>query len=464
MKKIFVSLIVAMYFISTACPQDKEVKGSWIGKLEVGTVSLRIIFHISGDSPDYKVTMDSPDQGANGIKIGPVKVDNDSVIIGAASLMGEYRGEFNTASTIKGKWTQAGRVMPLDLEKLKVEFELKRPQEPKAPYPYIVKDIIFHNVNADIDLAGTLTIPSDGQKLPAVILVSGSGPQNRDEELFGHKPFKVIADYLTRNGIAVLRYDDRGVAKSGGTLAASTSDDLATDALAAIKYLQSVDKIDRSKVGIIGHSEGGLIAQIVVAEYDEVAFIVSLAGQGTTGRQILLDQSYYINRISNVSEESNMLNLKLNNAIYDIVELNEDPVKGFELIISKADEVLNTPGKPQTSIDDLRTTLSGNLGPASYPWIRYFLKSDPAKLLPNIKCPFLALNGEKDCQVLFKQNLEGIKKGLSANKDVTTKSFPDLNHLFQHSTTGLVNEYGQIEETMSPEVLEVIVNWIKERF
>lgn len=466
MNRILLVTILLFSGLTVSNAQLTNLSGSWLGKLSVGGANLRIVFNLEESESGYSVTMDSPDQGANGIPIGPFEQKGDSIIISAPTLRGEYRGLVTGVDQIAGEWTQMGRSMDLNLERQEEGkvTELNRPQEPVGPFPYMVKDVEFKNVEAGISLAGTLTIPVDGNKLPAVILVSGSGSQNRDEEIFGHKPFKLLADHLTRNGIAVLRYDDRGVGKSGGTPVGGTSTDFATDTKAALEYLMGHERIDGSSIGVIGHSEGGLIAQILASESKDVGFIISLAGPGTTGRQILLDQTVQINKLSGVPDSSIAINSALQNLIYDVLAKFEDPEKGFAEVIDKSLELLNVPGQQVVTREELESSLRGDLGPSSYPWFRHFILSDPGKLLPNIKCPVLALNGEKDCQVLYEQNLTGIEKGLKGNKDVTTKSFPNLNHMFQNCNTGLVNEYGEIEETMSPDVLNYISSWILERY
>jgi len=314
-------------------------------------------------------------------------------------------------------------------------------------------------------LGGTLTIPEGKGPFPAVILVTGSGSQNRDEEIFGHKPFKVIADHLTRNGVAVLRYDDRGVGASGGSPAGTTSLDNAGDARSAFDYLLKRDEIIKSEVGIIGHSEGGMIAFILASEYNDIAFIVSLAGPGVDGKKILLDQSDYINRLSGVEESILEDNRIVMSKVYDLMISNESHQKW-------AEEVMNFTGKYYTEkaahsytdeeIEQVGKTLLGSIPEASYAWMRYFVMFDPAPLFAKIKCPVLALNGEKDCQVLPDENINAIQNGLvsAGNNHTTTMILPGLNHLFQNCETGLPNEYGIIEETFDQKSLDIMSEWI----
>lgn len=445
--------------------QEPDITGSWLGKLSVGAVQLRIVFNIGiNDEGTYSATMDSPDQGAKDIPMGEVSFSADSLIIFAPMLRGDYKGIMVNDTSIEGTWTQSGMSYDLNLVKQVGAFKLNRPQEPQPPYPYTEKNVIFTSLSGDFDLAGTLTLPEGDGPFPAAILVSGSGSQNRDEEIFGHKPFKVLADYLTRNGLAVLRYDDRGVGESGRNAISATSADFADDARAAILFLKNRTEIDKEQIGVIGHSEGGLIAFILAAKYDDIAFIVSLAGPGTKGSVILQDQTEYISQLSGVPEETLKQSQEVNNRIYSLIEENEDPVEGIDMINKFVTDFYTVEGEDEETINQVLNNIKQTINPASYPWFRYFIMSDPAEYFPEIKCPVLALNGESDCQVMAEKNVNAIVDGLTnaGNKSVTGKVFPELNHLFQHSDTGLPDEYGEIEETMSTEVLETISDWISE--
>jgi uncharacterized protein len=296
-----------------------------------------------------------------------------------------------------------------------------------------------------------------------VILVSGSGSQNRNEEIFGHKPFKLIADYLTRKGIAVLRYDDRGVGSSGGVVRGSTSLDNAGDARSAIDFLLTQNEIDPSEVGVIGHSEGGMIAIMLAAKYDDIAFIITLAGPGVDGKSILLDQSDYINRLSGVNESFLKDNQIVMSKVFDLMSSNESYDQWKVEVLKFTSEFYSS--KDYYSNEDkeqARKNLVGFIPESSYAWMRYFVMFDPSVLFSSIKCPVLALNGEKDCQVMAEKNIHAISEGLlsGGNTRVTTMIIPGLNHLFQHCETGLPNEYGRIEETFDPKTLEIISEWI----
>jgi hypothetical protein len=300
---------------------NKSIAGSWMGKIPAGGISLRVIFNLSVSGQDSLVaTLDSPDQGTKGIKIGPAKFDGKQLNIMAPLLLGEYNGTIKNDTLFEGIWKQAGRTFDLNLTRLPGLFTLNRPQEPKPPFPYASEDITFTNQKENFKLAGTLTMPVGKGPFPAVIMITGSGPQNRNEELLGHKPFLVIADYLTRNGIAVLRYDDRGIGKSGGNITMSTSADFATDAAAAVDLLKSNPRIDPKRIGLAGHSEGGLIAPMVAAQNTNIAFIVSLAGPGVVGEKILHRQNYDISKAAGASEKDIQTGIMANKKLFAIVK------------------------------------------------------------------------------------------------------------------------------------------------
>jgi dienelactone hydrolase len=349
-------------------------------------------------------------------------------------------------------------VFPLNLKKIEENsFQLIRPQEPKPPYQYISEEITFENKSAGITLAGTLTMPKEGKNFPAVILVTGSGGQNRDEELMGHKPFLVIADYLTRNGIAVLRYDDRGVAKSGGNYATATLDDFVTDAASAVNYLKTRKEINSKKIGIIGHSCGGTIAFMLAGEKNSnLAFIVSMAGMSIPGDSLMRMQRYLISKKMGVSD----IQIEQNEKVIDII--NGIINKYSEDFISQNIDKLIDEYLPDSLkiYETAKTSFHQAIKQMMSPEVKSIMNINPSEALKNIKCPVLALNGEKDLQVPADINLDKVKALVKS--PVTAKKYPGLNHLFQHCDTGLPNEYGSIEETISQEVLNDIVNWIKQ--
>ncbi len=345
--------------------------------------------------------------------------------------------------------------------------QANRPQEPKEPFNYTSKAILFTNFKADsIKLAGTLSLPKGIKKPVVTILISGSGPQNRNQELAGHKPFLVLADYLTNNGIAVLRYDDRGTAESEGNFKNASSFDFATDVEAAITYLKTRGDIDTSKIGLIGHSEGGLIAPMVASRNKDVAFTVLLAGTGVNGAKVLETQSRRAAELAGIDSTVLDENQKLTTIILDIIRTNSD----VEIIKGKITKGLNDfkTENPKSILAPAitPTLIKQQLSILESKWLLTFIRIEPKKYLEKTTCPVLALNGSKDFQVLPKINLEGIKNGLeiARNKDVTIKELEGLNHLFQTAETGSMQEYSKIEETFSPIALEIIKNWILERF
>jgi len=470
MKKLILFLVAVLLFISQplrsqeTVSQDK-IAGSWMGKIQAGGISLRVVFNFTiTDKDSIAVTFASPDQGSKNIIIGPVIINGKEINVKAPLLLAEYKGIFKNDTLIEGTWYQAGRSAPLNISKLRQAFSLNRPQEPKAPFPYISEDVTFMNETAGIELAGTLTIPEGDGPFPAVVLVTGSGSQNRNEELMGHKPFLVIADHLTRNGIAVLRYDDRGVGLSKGSPLNCTTADFATDAAAAVSYLRKRKEIDPGYVGIAGHSEGGLIAPMVASQNPETAFIISLAGTGVKGEIIMHTQNYEIGLASGMDPEVLSKGVATNKKLFAVLKKENDDAIAAEKIRTVYRKLLEKEKKSPEEIDKLVSDLSNSLNPASYPWLRYFIITDPAQFWKKVKCPVLALNGDRDLQVSATVNLPAIEKALRAggNKEVTVKLMPGLNHLFQHCKTGLPTEYGEIEETFSVEVLDIMTGWIRD--
>ncbi|MCL1938134.1 MAG: alpha/beta hydrolase [Candidatus Azobacteroides sp.] len=334
---------------------------------------------------------------------------------------------------------------------------IARPQEPKAPYPYHSENVQFENKQAGIRLAGTLTWPKEGKNFPVAVLVTGSGPQNRDEEVFGHKPFLVLSDYLTRKGIAVLRYDDRGVGESSGTYVTANLDDFAADAYAAVNYLKTRKEINTKKIGIIGHSEGGTIAFLLASEKNSpLAYIVSLAGMAIPGDSLLRMQRYLVSKkmgISDAQIEQNEMFIDIANGI-----VNKCP---DDFILQNIDKLADKALPDSLKENELiKKTFQQEIKQMANPEYRSLINCNPFDALTKIKCPVLALNGEKDLQVPADANLNQVKALVKSS--VTIKKYPDLNHLFQHCTTGLPNEYTNIEETISPEALSDIAEWIKQ--
>jgi len=461
MKKItFLFLMILITLSSSA----QDITGQWNGSLKVGAVQLRLVFNISKTDTGYSSTMDSPDQGAKGIPVTSTAFEKSILNLKIANAGIEYDGELKD-SVIVGTFKQRGQSFALDLKRGVVEKAiLVRPQEPVKPYPYYSEEVTFRNEKANIKLAGTLTMPQQEGNFPVVVLITGSGPQNRDEELLGHKPFLVLSDYLTRNGIAVLRYDDRGTAQSEGDFNSATSLDFASDVEAAVAYLKTRKEVDKKRIGLIGHSEGGIIAPMVASKSKDINFIILLAGTGIQGNQLLLLQQELIGRASGVSESDLQKSRELNSAVFDIIvkSSNTDTLKKelTQYLILKLNESPDSQKPADMSDSDF---VKPQVDQITSPWMQFFIRYDPAPTLEKVKCKVLALNGEKDLQVPPKQNLPAIQAALNkgGNKKVTTKELPNLNHLFQECKTGAPSEYAQIEQTFSPAALEEINRWIK---
>ncbi|WP_457654050.1 alpha/beta hydrolase family protein [Rhodocaloribacter sp.] len=447
---------------------DVDVAGDWLGTLAVGSVELRIVFHFTkADDGALHGTMDSPDQGAEGIPLGRIEGEGMKLRVEIPAVGGAYEGVIDAdGARIEGTWSQGGQTFPLTLvpvrEGEKIE-KPKRPQEPERPLPYREEEVRFRNEDAGITLAGTLTLPEGEGPFPAAALISGSGPQDRDEALLGHRPFLVLSDYLTRHGIAVLRFDDRGVGASEGDFASATSADFATDVAAAVDFLEARSGIDAGKVGLIGHSEGGLIAPMVAAERPDVAFIVLMAGPGITGRRILELQSVLIARADGTDEDVIAWNSRVQKLIFDIVKTTPDDEEAAARI-RKAWEAelgrLSDAEKQKYKVDEV--DIEAQIRQVLSPWFRFFLTYDPAPALRKVRCPVLAINGEKDLQVPSKENLSAIEEALKAggNTRYEVVEMPGLNHLFQPAETGAISEYAKIEVTIAPEALERITRWI----
>lgn len=463
--KAYTFLFAALLFSITSFAQD--ITGSWNGVLKVQGIQLRLTFHVEKTEKGYSSSMDSPDQNAYGIPATSTSFNDNTLQIGIAAAGIEYAGVLEADEKIKGTFKQGGMNLPLDLSREAfIKVEQKRPQEPREPYPYLSEDLFFHNEKAGIKLAGTLTTPQEGSNFPAVILISGSGAQNRDEEIMGHKPFLVLADYLTRNGIAVLRYDDRGTAESEGNFMNATSADFATDVQAAVDFLKTRNEINPSQIGLIGHSEGGLIAPMVASSDEDVAFIVLLAGTGVRGDKILLAQQALIGEVSGMTTAQLKENDLISRGAFEIVvkEQSEEQLKN-ELTEYMTKVFRNIPKEnlpPNMTESDFVVAQTSQL---SNPWMKYFINYDPAPALEKVSCPVLAINGAKDLQVPAKENLAAIKHALEkgGNPNITTVELPGLNHLFQEADTGAPSEYGEIEQTFSPDAMKLISEWIIEQ-
>ena len=434
-----------------------SAEGVWQGALEGNGMRLRLQLHVSHDDQKQLVAaLDSPDQGVSGLPAIKVSQKDAGFHFEIPVVNGVYDGILNTAKTaIAGSWTQSNVEQKLDFQRSDQLLELVRPQNPVKPYPYKEEEITFPNGKAKISLAGTLTVPRGQEPFPAAVLLSGSGPHDRDESLVGHRPFLVLADHLTRKGIAVLRFDKRGIGRSTGDYANATTEDFASDAEAALAYLKTRREIDQKKTGLIGHSEGGMIAPLVAMHSSDVAWIVLLAGPGLKGEDTLLLQSELILKTAGVNDEQVASTREFNKRTYALVRQERDPAT----LQTKLGDVVQSSG---TSASLPPAALQSQIRLMVSPWFRFFLDYDPLPALQKTMCPVLALNGEKDLQVSPKENLAKIQKALQdgGNKDFQTTELPGLNHLFQHCPTGSPTEYGGIQETMAPEALNAVSDWV----
>jgi len=469
MKKLLFTLALSCFMLGSIFSQTIfNPVGIWQGKLKVSPATeLSIVIHIDkNEEGSLSATMDSPDQSAYGIKVDKITVSKDSLTFTVKAIGGKYVAVFNNDSLmLAGTWSQGAYSFPLNLKKTDKVEEVKRPQLPIKPYPYNDEDVVFENKIDSIKLGGSFTFPKEGNNFPAVVLITGSGWEDRDETIFNHKPFLVIADYLTKKGFAVLRFDDRGGGASTGNVAASTTLDFVKDVKAAVDYLKTRKEVDQNKIGLIGHSEGGLIAPIVATERNDIAFIIMLAGPGLTGEEILIRQTELISKAEGIPEEEIEKNMKLSKSIYAEFRKSKNSEDATERVKQLLEEyVQKLPEKEKKEIGDPKAFVERQSKAVSSPWFRFFLTYDPVPVLEKIKCPVLALNGEKDLQVPPKEDLAAIEKALKkgGNKNYKTLLLPRLNHLFQTAQTGSPNEYGKIEETFSPVALGAIGDWLKE--
>ena len=425
-----------------------QFAGEWQGKLSMGQSELILVFKFAQQDTTITGTLDVPQQGAKNLPIDKIKLNGNKITLTISAIGLDYEGTLNEGDmpTIEGEIRQMGYTFPVTL---KPNIKVNRPQTPKGPFPYLQEEVVFYNSTDGNKLSGTLVKPlMMNDKTPVAVLISGSGQQNRDEEIMEHKPFWVIADHLARNGIATLRYDDGGIGGSDTIgLTTATSETFKGDALAAVNYLKNKGL---KNIGIIGHSEGGLIAFMLGAEIEDLRFIISLAGTAVSGNQILIEQNRLLLEKSGVSTNIIASYCDLLKEIYNIKRSNSQFDKE-----SKIAELKN-------KYSNLPLQMTDNIAALLQPqaWIDYFISYDPTDALKKITCKILALNGNKDVQVIANQNISTLKQHIPSEQ-LTTKIYPDLNHLFQHCNTGMPNEYYQIEETIAPEILIDITNWIK---
>ncbi|MBO0858691.1 MAG: alpha/beta hydrolase [Chloracidobacterium sp.] len=438
------------------------LEGAWEGALEVGAMKFRLALKVT-KAADGALTakFDSLDHGANDLPVDVISLKDVAAHFEIKRLHVVFDGTLNKeGSEIAGEFKQGQSFFPLTLKRVAKLTTLKRPQEPKPPYPYDEKEVSYENKRDAVKLAGTLTLPRGKTSFPAVILITGSGAQNRNEEILGHKPFLVLADYLTREGVAVLRVDDRGVGGSTGSVPESTSENFGADVLAGIEFLKIHKGVNPKQIGLIGHSEGGLIAPMVAAQSSDVAFIVMLAGPGLPGEEILHLQSELILKASGAGAEALARQRAAQDTIFAILKQEKDSAVMEKKLREEFDKRIA--GASEADMGKAKQAAEAQIKQALSPWFRYFLTYDPRPALTRVKCPVLALNGENDMQVPVTENQREIESALKAagNKDVTIMRLPRLNHLFQECETGSPSEYGKIEETFAPSALKIVGDWI----
>lgn len=435
-----------------------RIEGDWSGALEVGGARLRLVLHVvARPQGGLAARLDSIDQGAPNLPVEEISMRDRTVSLRMRTLGASYTGTVSDdGAAITGEWIQGG-AFPLVFRRGAPEAP-RRPQEPKGVRPYRDEEATFEN--GSVKLAGTLTLPKDKGPFPAVVLVSGSGPQDRDETISGHRPFLVLADHLARQGVAVLRYDDRGVGKSTGSLAATTTLDYVDDVKAALAALRRRPEIDPKRLGVIGHSEGSLVAALVASQDPEVAFVVLLEGPGVAGEPLLYEQAALMARTGGATPDMIAQQKAMQERIFAIIKEQAEPAAARKKIA----EVLG-PAFAQAPEAQKAAAIDAQAAWALSPWMRHFIVYDPAPTLRAVKCPVLALFGEKDLQVPPGQNAPPVEAALKAagNPDSVVRRLPGLNHLLQSAATGLPTEYGAIEETMSPAALGAIGEWIAQR-
>lgn len=463
-------LIIVCVMITTNLFSQSSFEGIWEGKVNVGGMDLRVFFTLKQDeNKKFTATMDLPDNGVKGIESQDVIVNNDSLIINIKEFQGSYSGKIINQTTITGYWKQ-GITTALELKKVEKVHVIHKPQTPLPPFSYKSEEVIYSNNNSSIQYGATITMPNGKGPFPAVILITGSGQQNRDEEIAGHKPFAVIADYLTKEGFAVLRVDDRGVGKTTGVVITATTLDFADDVSTGLDYLLTRKEIDKGRLGLIGHSEGGMIAPILAAKRKDISAIVLLAAPGQATTEILIEQNEAFYTSRGLSKEyvesykdlySSIIRLMKNNPDKETAKIKVTAEVENWLKKTPANIVVATTGiindnKKALFIKELIEVYGST-------WFHYFLNYEPKQFLEKLTCKVLAINGSKDVQIFSQENLAGIKASLtkSKSKGFQIKEYEGLNHLFQKCNSCTVQEYGTLEETISTDVLKDITAWLK---
>jgi alpha/beta superfamily hydrolase len=487
MKRAILFIMTSMALFTS---QGKDLNGYWNGVLRRPNANpLRICFKITQNKDGIKTVMDMPDQGLKHFPMSATTFDSITVKIVSNEAKISYEGTFLEASkkdqnqndSLLGFFNEGGKHYPINIGK-GIPDTLIRPQEPKPPYSYHIEDVMFENKKDKISLAGTLTMPKKTGVFPVVILISGSGPHNRNEEMYGHKPFLVIADNLAKNGIGCLRFDDRGTGQSGGNYQTASAEDFKEDVESALNYLQMRPTVDKNSIGLIGHNEGAIIAQLTAASRTkEIKFMVLLNGAGIPCDKLQLMQNELIGKASGLDEKTLKKNYTLNRGAYDIVMKNNAPEKlktkltaymmqaladTSKKVVTLADGKIDSTVVKKMKADSVQLALEveKRVNELSSPWMQHYLKYEPSKTLEKIKCKVLVYNGEKDLQVPGKPNIEAIVAALQkgGNTSYDTKLFPSTNHLLQSCKTGAPHEYERIEQTIAPQMLTEMTKWLVE--
>src|SRR5690554_282770 len=453
MTRILSTIFLALISTSTF---SQDISGDWMGEIDLNGNQLEIAFTLTYQQDVLSATMDIPKQGLNNAKAESASYVDSILTISFPEFQLEYKGHLKAQNEFEGNISQGGKPLAMNLKKGVIE--LNRPQTPKEPFGYYSEEVSFNNSKDKIKLFGTLTLPKKDGKFPVAVIISGSGPQNRDGEMFGHKPYQVLADHLTKNGIGVLRYDERGVGQSEGDFDTASIEEFSIDVQSAVAFLKTRKDVDPSKIGLIGHSLGGIIAPKVASENKEIDFIVLLAGPGIDGDKLMLLQKAAFERLMGVNEMQIAAGQGIVKEAYDIIrnsDLDNATVKDSlnSFYINKYGAMIP---------ENQRNALVGQI--TNYE-VASLIKSTPSEYLEKVKCPVLALNGGKDFQVPAKENLAAIKTSLekNGNKNIEIVELENLNHLFQESKTGSISEYSEIEQTFSPVALDLITGWIKEQ-
>ena len=457
MKKSFLLFVFVLFFTPFF---GQEIIGSWAGELDIQGTKLPIIFNIKSNETGFTTTMDSPAQGAKDIPVAKTTFEKNELFLDASNMKIQFKGAL-VNDKIEGTFSQGGMGIPLVLSRKKEgETKLNRPQTPKAPFDYEIEEVTFVNPIDLNTLAGTLTTPKNKKTFPIVVLITGSGQQNRDEEIFGHKSFWVIADDFAKKGIAVLRLDDRGIGGSNkGNNTTPTSQNFATDINAAVNFLALKGY---KNIGLAGHSEGGMIAPMVASQNNKVKFVVSMAGPGIPIEELLQLQSRAVAKLDGASDADLKMNEELNRKLYAVIKNPKSNDLKSEIKTILSEELKKLPKEQLPPESEIEKMLESEAKQISNPWFVYFLKFNPDDYWSKLKIPVLAINGSLDSQVTSKENLAGIKSSLekAKNKSFEIIEFPNLNHPFQEAKTGAVSEYAQLEQTISPTVLDKMSSWI----